>query len=80
VEIICDTEGRTRGAKATRADIEEKIRALMVPAGLALRENDPRGATALPVLEKALTSLRQNVQPGLVYDHLLLQLSAIKRG
>jgi len=75
VDIVTDTEGRPRGAKITRGEIEEKIRWLRLPAARALRTGDPRGMKAIPVLDAALTALRQNVQPALVYENTLLQLA-----
>jgi len=75
VDIVTDTEGRAKGAKITRTDVEEKIHFLRMPAARALRSGDPRGAHALPILEAALQALRANVQPGLVYENALLQLA-----
>jgi len=75
VDIVTDTEGRPRGVKITRGEIEEKIRFLRLPAARALRTGDPRGRKAVPILDAALTALRQNVQPALVYENTLLQLA-----
>lgn len=75
VDLVGATEGRARGAKMTRPDIEDKIKTLMVPAARRLRAGDPRAARALPAMEDALQKLRQNVQPGLVYENLLITLA-----
>jgi DNA polymerase III delta prime subunit len=75
VELVGDAEGRSRGAKVTRADMEDRIRLLMIPAMRSMRAGERRGVAALPRMEQALHRLRQNVQPGLVYDHLLISLS-----
>jgi len=74
VDIVSAGDGRAKGARVTRPEIEDKIKTLMVPAARALRAGDPRALRALPVLEGALQKLRQNVQPGLVYEDLLITL------
>ena len=76
VDLVSNTEGRAKGARLTRPDIEEKIKTLMVPAARALRSGHPaRAARALPLMEDALQRLRNNVQPGLVYEDLLITLA-----
>jgi len=76
VDLVSNAEGRARGARMTRPDIEEKIKTLMVPAARALRSGHPaRAARALPLMEEALQRLRNNVQPGLVYEDLLITLA-----
>lgn len=71
-EMIRALEGRGRAA---RGDIEQRVTALMIPAMRELRAGRPEAADSVQRLQAALTQLRQNVQPALVYDHLLLQLA-----
>jgi|GEM_PF-1524428 len=75
VDIVGNVENRGKGARVTRPEIEEKIKTLKVPAARALRAGDPRAMNALPALEGALQKLRHNVQPGLVYEDLLITLA-----
>ena len=46
-----------------------------VAATRALRGGDTRADEPVRLIENALTQLRQNVQPALVYDYLLLRLA-----
>jgi DNA polymerase-3 subunit delta' len=73
--IIHETGGRPRGQKPNRADIEAQIQSLLVPASRALRSGDVNAIAPIRLIQSALTQLRQNVQPGLVLDNLLLQLA-----
>ena len=73
--LIQPAEGRARSGKLGRTEIEDHIQRLLVPATRALRAGDPKAQEPARLLHNALTQLRQNVQPGLVYDNLLLQLS-----
>jgi len=73
------SEGRSKAARPTRADIEEKVQALLLPAGRALRSGDPTAPPAIGLIQNALTQLRQNVQPSLVYDYLLMELTRTRR-
>jgi hypothetical protein len=75
MDIVSSAEGRAKGARVTRPEIEARIKTLMVPAARALRAGEARAQRALPVLEQALQRLRQNVQPGLVYEDLLITLT-----
>jgi len=64
-----------KSARPTRAEIEERVRRLLVPATQTLRSGDAAAAAPIRLMEEALIKLRQNVQPGLVYDYLLMQLT-----
>jgi DNA polymerase III delta prime subunit len=76
VDIVSNAEGRTKGARVTRPDMEEKIKTLMVPAARALRSgNSSRAMRALPAMENALQRLRHNGSPSLVYEDLLITLA-----
>ncbi|MFA5975741.1 MAG: AAA family ATPase [Elusimicrobiota bacterium] len=75
MELIRALEGRGRTARPTRTDIEQRISALLVPAVRELRGGQPDAGRSVQLLQSALTQLRQNVQPGLVFENLLLQLS-----
>jgi len=77
--LIQAAEGRTRIAKLGRAEIEEQVQRLLVPAARALRAGDMSAQEPVRLLQMALTQLRQNVQPALVYDHLLLRLASSRR-
>ena len=77
--VLHDTGGRPRAQKPNRAEIELQIQNLLVPASRALRSGDAGAIAPVRVIQSALTQLRQNVQPGLVYDNLLLQLAKEKR-
>jgi DNA polymerase III delta prime subunit len=78
-KLVQTAEGRSRTVKVGRPDIEEHIHRLLVPATRALRSGNPQASKSVRVLERALTQLRHNVQPALVYDNLLLQLSAAQK-
>ena len=73
--LVQAADGRARTAKIGRTEIEQQIQALLMPAAQALRSGDPQAQEPVRLLQNALTQLRQNVQPGLVYDNLLLQLN-----
>jgi DNA polymerase III delta' subunit len=73
--LIHEAAGRPKSAKPHRQEIEQHIQSLLVPAARALRSGDPTAAEPVRLIQSALTQLRHNVQPGLVYDNLLLQLS-----
>lgn len=73
--ILSRAEGRGRGAKPGRSDIEQKLRHLLVPAVRELRGGRVDAARGVQEIEKALLRLRQNVQPALAYENCLLQLS-----
>lgn len=72
-------QGRARTAKLGRTEIEQQIQNLLVPAAQALRAGDRSAQDPVSFLYQALTQLRQNVQPELVYDHLLLRLASSRR-
>jgi len=76
--IIHETGGRPRTQKPNRAEIELMIQNLLLPASRALRAGDAGASAPVRMIQSALTQLRQNVQPGLVYDNLLLQLAKAK--
>ena len=67
--------GRSKAAKPTRVEIQEQISSLLIPAARALRAGDVRAGDSVQYIQNALTQLRQNVQPALVYDYLLLRLA-----
>src|SRR5207247_552844 len=69
-DIVRSLEGRGR-ARTTRAEAEERVTALLVPAVRDLRSPQTSGGRAeaahrLELLQAALTQLRRNVSPGLV--------------
>lgn len=74
-QILHEAGGRSKSFKPNRAEIEQQIKSLLVPAARALRAGDLRARKPVQSIQSALTQLRQNVQPALVYDYLLLQLS-----
>lgn len=73
--VIQGGKGPQRSARPQRQDIERKIHSLLLPATRALRAGDVAAVEPVRAIQGALTQLRQNVQPSLVYDYLLLQLS-----
>jgi DNA polymerase III delta' subunit len=77
---MAHSEGRTKATRPTRTDIEVKVQALLLPAGRALRAGDPAAVSSITLIQNALTQLRQNVQPSLVYEYLLMQLTEKRRG
>jgi DNA polymerase-3 subunit delta' len=77
--LVQAADGRTRTAKLGRTEIEQQIQRLMVPAARALRAGEASAQESIKHLQNALTQLRQNVQPGLVYDNLLLHLTKSRR-
>lgn len=78
--VIQKFEGRARGSRVARADVEAKVHSLMLPAARALRSGDLQAARAIGLLQVALQHLRQNAPPALVYDDLLIQLSRPRKG
>jgi len=64
-----------KGSRPGRVDIEQKLRHLLTPAMRALRTGETSAGAPVRLIESALAQLRQNVQPALVYENLLLQLS-----
>jgi DNA polymerase III delta prime subunit len=77
--LVQAAEGRTRTARLGRNEIEQQIQRLLVPASRALRAGDGNAQRPVRLLQNALTQLRQNVQPALVYDNLLLRLATARR-
>jgi len=76
--VIHESGGRPRTQKPNRSEIELQIQNLLVPASRALRTGDTAAIASVRIIQSALTQLRQNVQPGLVYDNLVLQLAKAK--
>ena len=76
--VVRETGGR-KSSKPNRAEIEGQIHSLLVPAARAMRAGDAGARQPVQLLQSALTQLRQNVQPALVYDNLLLQLSRARQ-
>ena len=76
--VLHETGGR-KAMKPNRMDIERQIQSLLVPAARAMRAGDVKAKEPVRVIQNALTQLRQNVQPGLVYDNLLLRLAKAKK-
>jgi DNA polymerase-3 subunit delta' len=72
--------GNRKSAKPNRMDIEERIHGLLIPATRDLRAGDARARQSVQLLQNAAAQLRQNVQPALVYDNLLLQLARVPHG
>ncbi len=77
--LVQAAEGRSRTVKTGRPEIEDKIQRLLVPATRALRTGDTRAQKPVQLMQRALQRLRHNVQPALVYDHLLLELSTARK-
>ncbi len=77
--LVQAAEARSRTIKTGRPEIEDKIRRLLVPATRALRSGDMNAQAPVRLLQRALSQLRHNVQPALVYDHLLLKLSSARK-
>ena len=77
--VLHETGIRFKSAKPNRAEIEQEVERLLAPAARALRAGDKGSVEPVRLIQSALTQLRQNVQPALVYDNLLLQLSRAKR-
>jgi DNA polymerase III delta' subunit len=73
--IMHESGGRPKPQKPNRTEIESQIQSLLVPASRALRGGDTGAIAPVRLIQSALTQLRQNVQPGLVLDNLLLQLA-----
>jgi hypothetical protein len=68
-------EGRSKATRPGRAEIEDRLHCLLLPAARALRSGDPKAVASIQMIQGALQKLRQNVQPSLVFEHLLLQLA-----
>jgi len=77
--LLHEAGGLSKSFKPNRAEIEQQIHSLLVPAARALRAGDARAREPVQHIQNALTQLRQNVQPALVYDCLLLRLSRGKK-
>jgi len=77
--VLHETGVRSKSMKPSRVDIEQEVKRLLAPASRALRAGDPGSVEPVRLIQSALAQLRQNVQPALVYDNLLLQLSRAKR-
>jgi DNA polymerase-3 subunit delta' len=77
--LVQTAEGRSRTVKTGRPEVEEKIQRLLVPATRALRSGDLHAQAPVRLMQRALSQLRHNVQPALVYDHLLLKLSSARK-
>ncbi len=73
--LLHEAGGRSKSFKPNRAEIEQQIHSLLVPAARALRAGDMRAREPVRSIQSAFAQLRQNVQPALVYDYLLLRLS-----
>jgi DNA polymerase-3 subunit delta' len=79
-QVLAKHEPRARGGAAARPEIEAQVQALLAPALRDLRSRRPNAEARLRWIQRAQQQLRQNVPPALVYDHLLLKLSAVKAG
>jgi hypothetical protein len=79
-QILVRGDAPSRGARATRGEIEERLEFLLWPALRELRGGRAEARRPVRLLQEALTQLRQNVQPQLVYDNLLLQLAGRRKG
>jgi DNA polymerase III gamma/tau subunit len=77
--VLHETGGRSKSMKPNRGEIEQEVQRLLAPAARALRAGDPGAVKPVRLIQSALDQLRQNVQPALVYDNLLLQLARAKR-
>ena len=73
--LLGRADGYTKAAKPSRAEIEERLRNLLFPATQSLRAGERAAAESVKLIQEALKKLRQNVQPALVYDYLLMQLA-----
>jgi DNA polymerase III delta' subunit len=77
-QIVSKADGRGK-TRPTRADVEARIRCLLLPAARALRAGELRATRSVSLIEDALLKLRHNVQPGLVFEQLLLKLAAVQK-
>ncbi|HVO32812.1 MAG TPA: AAA family ATPase [Elusimicrobiota bacterium] len=77
--LLSRADGRSKAVKPGRAEMEDRLRALLVPASRSLRQGDSRAPESVRLIEDALEQLRQNVQPALVYDYALLKLARQRR-
>jgi DNA polymerase III delta' subunit len=73
--ILSKNDGRGKGSRPTRNDIEERLNCLLLPASRAMRSGDAKATQSIRLIQEALRKIRQNVQPSLVFEHLLLQLA-----
>ena len=73
-QILSKSDGRGK-SRPTRADIEGRIRCLLLPAARALRGGELQATGSVQLIQDALQKLRQNVQPSLVFEQLLLKLA-----
>jgi hypothetical protein len=74
-EVLAESEPRSRKAASGRAEVEEQLAHLLMPALRDLRAGTAGSDKKVQLIQKAQQQLRQNVPPALVYDHLLLRLS-----
>jgi DNA polymerase-3 subunit delta' len=74
-EILAKGESRLKANRMSRAEVEERLQQLLIPALRDLRSGKVGATCSVRLLQQALTQLRQNVQPQSVYDHLMLQLA-----
>ncbi len=72
-------ESRSKSFKPQRTEIEQQINSLLIPATRELRSGNAQANVKVRHIQSALTQLRQNVQPALVYDYLLLRLAKVKK-
>jgi DNA polymerase III subunit delta' len=73
-QVLARADVRGKAAKPARAEIEDRIHSLLMPAVRELRAGQTGASQKIRLLEGALQQLRQNVQPALVYENVLLQL------
>ena len=75
VRGINKSEGRSKATRPTKAEIEARLNMLLLPAARSMRAGNTRAMGSIHLIQEALRKIRQNVQPSLVFEHLLLQLA-----
>lgn len=74
-KLISEAETRSRSAKLSRADVEARLLGLLIPATRSMHSGQDHATTPVTFIQNAISQLRQNVQPALVYDNVLLRLA-----
>jgi len=67
------------GQKLTRAQAEEKLAHLLIPARRALHAGNTKAPQAIQTILRAQARLRSNVQPTLAYEDLVIQLASLRQ-
>ena len=77
---VLGRQDRSRSAPA-RGEMDAQLKALLGPAMRDLRSNpgQKRAIQKVEFIQQAQIQLKQNVPPGLIYEHLLLRLARASR-